>query len=298
MISRAAARRARQDTEYPAAMQSAVWIDGRLAGPGQAKLSVDDHGITTGDGAFETLLALDAPSRTAFAVGRHLARLHRSCEAMGIDMPHSDDEIRSAIDACAAAAPDAGIVRITITSGRGPLGSTRGDGPASTIVIAGGPKPSWTPGTTVAMFFHPRNERGAMAGVKTSSYAENVVALRHAHRQGATEAIFANTRGELCEGTGTNIFWTDGERIHTPPLKSGCLAGVTRALLMEHMEVVEATLPAEALRDVPEAFLTSTTRVVQSIGRVDEVELDIVGGPLTTGAAAAMAALIATDVDP
>jgi branched-chain amino acid aminotransferase len=137
-----------------------------------------------------------------------------------------------------------------------------------------------------------------LAGVKTSSYAENVVALRYAHQRRASEAIFGNTVGDLCEGTGTNIFWTDGERIHTPPLSAGCLAGITRALLIEQMDVVEATLPVAALADVREAFLTSSTRIVQSIGRVDDIELEIVDGPLTTAAVEVMAALIASDVDP
>lgn len=279
-------------------MNSAVWIDGRLTGLDEATLAVDDHGITTGDGAFETLLAVNHPRRTAFAIGRHLTRLHRSCSVLGIELQHSDDTIRAAIDSCAAAAPDAGLVRINVTSGRGPLGSARGEGPGPTIVIAGGAQPSYEPGTGVAVFPHPRNERGVLAGVKTSSYAENVVALHYAHQRRASEAIFGNTVGDLCEGTGTNIFWTDGETIHTPPLSAGCLAGITRALLIEQMHVVEATLPVAALADVREAFLTSSTRVVQSIGRVDDIELEIVDGPLTTAAVNVMASLIASDVDP
>jgi branched-chain amino acid aminotransferase len=278
-------------------MDTAVWIDGRMAGP-DASLSVDDHGIITGDGAFETLLAVDQPRRTAFAVGRHLLRLHRSCEVLGIQITSTDEDLRDAVDACVTAAPTAGIVRITVTSGRGPLGSTRGDGPSSVIVIAGGPKPSYPPGAAVVVFPHPRNERGVMAGVKTSSYAENVVALRYAHQRGASEAIFANTRGQLCEGTGSNIFWTDGGRFHTPPLQSGCLAGVTRALLMEHLDCCEADLPIGALSEIPEAFLTSSTRIVQSIARVDDTDLRTVDGPLTKAAAEMLVDLIAADVDP
>jgi branched-chain amino acid aminotransferase len=278
-------------------MDSAVWIDGRMAGP-DASLPVDDHGLITGDGAFETLLAVDQPGRTAFAVSRHLERLHRSCEALGIQIASCDEDIRDAVDACVTAAPTAGIVRITVTSGRGPLGSTRGDGPSSVIVIAGGPKPSFPHGAAVVVFPHPRNERGVMAGVKTSSYAENVVALRYAHERGASEAIFANTRGQLCEGTGSNIFWTDGERIHTPPLRSGCLAGVTRALVMEHLDCREADLPIGGLSEIPEAFLTSSTRIVQSIARVDDTDLRTVDGPLTKAAAEMLVDLMATDVDP
>ena len=78
-----------------------------------------------------------------------------------------------------------------------------------------------------------RNERSAVAGLKTTSYAENVVALAYAKERGAIEAVFANTRGELCEGTGSNVFVVRDGVVWTPPLDSGCLAGITRALAVE-----------------------------------------------------------------
>ena len=71
----------------------------------------------------------------------------------------------------------------------------------------------------------PRNERGAVAGLKTTSYAENVVALAHAAERGASEAIFANLAGNLCEGTGSNVFYVVDGELRTPTLASGCLAG-------------------------------------------------------------------------
>jgi len=79
----------------------------------------------------------------------------------------------------------------------------------------------------------PRNERGALAGVKSTSYAENVVALAEATRHGAGEAVFANLAGHLCEGTGSNVFIERHREVLTPPLSSGCLAGITRGLLLE-----------------------------------------------------------------
>ena len=85
-----------------------------------------------------------------------------------------------------------------------------------------------------------------MAGIKTTSYAENVVALAHARARGCTEAIFANTTGGLCEGTGTNVFVVVDGRLVTPPLSSGCLAGVTRDLVLELTEAIEADLPMDA----------------------------------------------------
>jgi branched-chain amino acid aminotransferase len=141
-----------------------------------------------------------------------------------------------------------------------------------------------------------RNERSAVAGVKTTSYAENVVALAHAKANGAGEALFANTVGQLCEGTGSNVFLVMGGDVVTPPLSSGCLAGVTRALLIEWADVVERDLPTGALLDADEVFLTSSTRDVQAVHAVGDRELP--PGPVTQRLAALFAERAAEDLDP
>ena len=277
----------------------AAWMNGAMVEPGDPQLRVDDHGVLVGDGVFETLLVVrDGEGAAAFAVQRHLDRLRRSARALRFDCPYTDGDLRAAIAQCLKTAPGSGVVRITVTSGGGALGSSRGRGPGSTIVVTGNQPPAYPPGTAVAIVPFCRNERGAMAGVKTTSYAENVLALDLARERGASEAIFADTQGRVSEGTGSNIFWSDGHRLHTPPLDTGCLAGVTRALLLERLDVAETHLQVQELPRVPEAFLASSTRVVQSIGRIDDTDLPVVDGPLTTDAAKVMASLIATEVDP
>ena len=277
----------------------AAWVNGTMVEPGDPQLRVDDHGVLVGDGVFETLLVVrGGEGAAAFAVQRHLDRLRRSARVLRFDCPYTDGDLRAAIAQCLEAAPESGVVRITATSGGGPLGSSRGRGQGSTIVVAGNQPPAYPPGTAVVIVPFCRNERGAMAGVKTTSYAENVLALDLARERGASEAVFADTQGRVSEGTGSNIFWSDGHRLHTPPLDTGCLAGVTRALLLERLDVAETHLPVQELPGVAEAFLASSTRTVQSIGRIDDTDLPVVDGPLTTAAAKAMASLIATEVDP
>jgi len=277
----------------------AVWLNGRMVEPDQPHLRADDHGVIVGDGVFETLLVVRGDAGAgAFAVQRHLERLRRSARALRFECPYSDDELRAAIAECLDVAHGAGIVRITATSGGGPLGSGRSGAAPSTIVIAGNRPPDYPPGTAVAVVPFVRNERGGMAGVKTTSYAENVLALDMARELGASEAIFADTRGRVSEGTGSNIFWSDGTRLHTPPLDTGCLAGITRALLLERLDVTETHQPVAELPSVPEAFLASSTRAVQSIARIDSTELPVVDGPLTVAAAELMAELMANDIDP
>ncbi|MBK5223024.1 MAG: aminotransferase class IV [Acidimicrobiia bacterium] len=271
-----------------------VWIDGELVAAEQARISPFDHGLTVGDGVFETLKVLD---EVPFAMRRHLVRLARSAAALGLPAP-SDDIVRRAVAQVVAANELVdGRLRITLTGGPGPLGPNRGND-GTTLVLAVSGLPSTPPHTDVRTVEWPRNERSALVGSKTTSYAENLVALAHALERGASEAIFANTIGNLCEGTGSNIFVGIGGRLVTPPLSAGPLAGITRELVLEVTDAVEADLPLSALFDADEAFLTSSTRDVQAIRAVDGRPLPLCPGPLTVAAAAAFDELASSDVDP
>lgn len=271
-----------------------VWIDGRLVPADEARVSPFDHGLLTGDGVFETIMVYDG---RPFAVRRHLERLSFSCKGLALGCPDSGllrEVLASVIEANGLTR---GRLRITITGGDSPLGSERGAG-GPMVLVAGSSLAAWPQTADVAVVPWPRNERGALAGLKTTSYGENVVALAYARERGASEAIFANTVGDLCEGTGSNVFVGIGDRLVTPPLRSGCLAGVTRALVIEAAGAVEEDLPANALISADEAFLTSTTREVQPIRSVDRVALAAAPGPLTSAAAVALRAIVASDLDP
>ena len=271
-----------------------VWVDGALADERDARVSPLDHGLLTGDGVFETLRIYDG---VPFAVRRHLDRLARSCAGLELPMPAAE-RLRSAMaDVVAANSLVDGRLRVTVTGGPSPLGSERGEA-QPTAIVAGGPLVDWPDTTDVCVVPWPRNERGALAGLKTISYGENVVALAYARRQDAGEAIFANTRGELCEGTGTNVFVASGGRLLTPPLSSGCLPGVTRDLLLEIGLAVEETMPVGALAAADEAFVTSSTREVQPVRAVDGAVLSQAPGPSTAAATAAFRDLVARDPDP
>lgn len=271
-----------------------VWLNGAIVPESAACVSVRDHGLLVGDGVFESVRIT---SGQAFAVGRHLARLARSAAALGLELPGTG-ELREAVGAVLAATGIVeGRLRITATSGPGAFSSARPRGRA-TVVVAAEEAPPWSPHVAVITVPWPRNERGAVAGVKTTSYAENVLALQRAHAAGAGEAVFANTRGELCEGTGTNVFLVLEGRLLTPPLSSGCLAGVTRDLALEITGATEHTVPLAALAEAQEAFLTSTTRNVHPISAVDGVALPACPGPATSGARQAFVDLMAETLDP
>lgn len=272
-----------------------VWINGRLEADSAARVSVFDHGLITGDGVFESVKVRDG---VPFALSRHLDRLAVSAAGLGLgtlDLGWIRQGVLAVIEA-SAPGPLA-RARITVTGGVGPLGSQRIDS-VPTVIVALGPLSPQAATVDVAVAPWPRNERGALAGLKTISYAENVRALAWAATRGAGEAVFANTAGELCEGTGTNVFIVNGGRLVTPPLSSGCLAGVTRGLVIEWAGAVEQTIPVNALAGADEAFLTGTTRDVQPIHSVDGTELPAVPGPSTRKVAEIFATRASESADP
>lgn len=268
-------------------MTVTVWVDGSLVGDA-ASISALDHGVTVGDGVFETC---KVENGRVFALERHHDRLDRSLAGLGL--PSADRQVLAeGISAVLAGGLEFGRVRYSVTAGIGPLGSDRGDSPLTYIVLAS-PVPRPTPSTAIATVPWTRNERSAVVGLKTTSYAENVVALARAKESGGSEAIFGNTRGELCEGTGSNIFVVVDGEVLTPPVESGLLPGITRALVIESCEaagipVHEKTMPLEILRTADEVFITSSTRDVQAVSRVDDRELPA-PGPVTVRAARAFA---------
>ena len=276
-----------------------TWINGRILSTSEVRISPFDHGFLVGDGVFETLVARHGKP---FTPTRHWRRLVASCAAMNITPPEYDVYLKAMLETMQANDLTEARVRVTLTSGEGPLGSDRGEALATMTVAATALKP-WPPTETVMTVPWTRNERSALAGIKSTSYADNVRALALAHEQGAGEALFANTRDELCEGTGTNIFIVTAGMVQTPPLSSGCLAGVTRALVLEAcaaagIAVEEAVLPIAVLQTCDEAFLTSSTRDVHPLAHIDQRAMPGVSGVFTQRVALAFQDFVAGRDDP
>ena len=276
-----------------------VSVNAQLGDADALRISPLDHGLLVGDGVFETMRVY---AGTPFAWTRHVERLQRSATGLGLPLPATGG-LRDLADAVIEAngLMDARL-RITVTGGPAPLGSERAD-VEPTIVIAASALTPWPPTADVVTVPWTRNERAATAGLKTISYADNVRALAFAHEHGASEAIFGNTRDELCEATGSNVFIVRDGHLVTPPEDSGCLLGVTRALVLElardlGLDPLEGAVALGALANADEAFLTSTTREVQGIAHVDGVDLPLAPGPVTSTLAAAFTDPVARDLDP
>jgi branched-chain amino acid aminotransferase len=271
------------------------WVDGAIVPPGAAAIRPEDKGLS-GNGVFEAIKVFDG---VPFALRRHLDRLLAS--AAPLDLPVDLDRVREGVGAVLAAAGAASGRRwlwITVTAG--PAGIATGvRAGAPTTVVATAAMVPWGPATSVAVLPWRRNEHGALAGLKTLSYLENGLGLRYARDHGAEEGIFANTAGNLCEGCGTNVFVVHDGELVTPPLAAGCLAGVTRGLVLEWVPgVVERDLPIDVLDSCDEAFLTSTSRDVHPIATIDGRPLGRAPGALTEQAARIFAERAAANPEP
>jgi branched-chain amino acid aminotransferase len=243
-----------------------AWCNGSLIEPDSPAVAVLDHGFTVGDGVFEAIKVVD---NVPFALTRHLDRLAFSARGLGLPAP-DDAAVRAAVATVLDGQSYAyGRIRITYTAGISPLGSGRQTTKPTLVVVVTEAQPYPVTAKAVVVPW-PRNELGAVAGLKTTSYAENVVALAYAEERDASEAIFANTAGYLCEGTGTNVFAVFGESVVTPPLSAGCLSGVTRNLVVEWCNAEERDIAMAEFAEADEVFLTSTTRDVQGLHALDE----------------------------
>lgn len=283
-----------------------LWVDGRVVDVDTPVVTAVDHGLTVGDGLFETLRVVRG--QPVFW-SRHLRRLHRGLRTIGLEHPDDtawsellDRHLRAGTDAVLADRRDQDSrLRLTVTSGPGPSGArrtTRSHRGAAlpTVIVAAeplGPPPG--PLSTCTVRF-ARNERSPLAGVKTTSYGEAAVLLHHATGTGVDEALLADTTGRLSEAVTANVFVSVEGRLRTPGTDAGCLPGIVREVLLESGVAEEADLPVAALTAADEVFLTSATRGVVSVHAVDAHPVPTIDGPLTHAARAAYERAVADDL--
>jgi len=259
----------------------AVAVSGRgLVDPAGPVIVADDEGFTRGRAAFETVRVYD---KRPFRLAQHLARLASSAERIGLEPPDRGELERLAALALVEADSADAVLRFYWTAG------PPGGEPAAVALV--GPLPGWIEearvgGQRLVSLLHPRRSAPwLLPATKSTSYAVNIAAEAEARRRGADDAVFVDAAGIVLEGPVTNIWWREGERLVTPALEVGILAGETRAALFEFAvqlgrEVEEGAFPLERLLAADEAFTSSSVREVMPV-----VELDgraIGYGPLAT----------------
>jgi len=280
-----------------------LWVDGRRADPSRAAISAFDRGFTLGDGVFETMRIAHG---AVFRLDRHLERLAAGASIMGLAIP---EDVPDTIAAAANTAFDLGwadaALRLTLTRGVGARGVAPPVASEPVTVLTVHDMPPAAPiaarAVRVRVAEGRRNEFAPTAGVKTLSYADNIVALSQARAAGADDALFLDTAGHLSEATASNIFLVSGSMLRTPPRSCGILPGVTRAAVLElaaalQLAAREEVLETRDLADADEAFLTSAIRGIAPIASADDRSLpNGAPGPITARLAAALDDLVARE---
>jgi branched-chain amino acid aminotransferase len=268
-----------------------VHIDGAIVEPEAAKVSVFDRGFLYGDSVYETIGTV---SGRLFALDDHLDRLARSAERIGLAVPPRATIERAVADTVVAAGNAESRVRVMLTRGIGKLDLDPAAASDTRLIVIvfplGAPTPEmYQRGVTVGIVSIARNSPRAIdPAVKSGNYLNNVLALGEARRRwGAHEAILCAGDGSIAEGASSNVFAVIGGEVRTPPTEVGILDGITRgkviALCREAgLPFAERRMTPEELRGADEVFVTSATRAVLPVTRIDDRPVaNGVPGPVT-----------------
>jgi 4-amino-4-deoxychorismate lyase len=250
----------------------AAAVSGRgVVDPATAVVAADDEGFTRGRAAFETMRVYGG---RPFRLREHLERLAGSAARLGLPAPDAASVAELSEEAVAASGRADAVLRVYWTPG-----GSGGEPSAIALVFA---VPEWidaarTRGHRLVSLAYPRRSAPwLLPGTKSVSYATHVAAEAEAKRRGADDAVLVDLDRTVLEGPVTNIWWREGDRLLTPGLELGILAGETRAALLtlagEQYEVETGAYPLERLLAADEAFTSSSVREVMPIAAVDQRE--------------------------
>jgi branched-chain amino acid aminotransferase len=252
-----------------------VNVDGRLVPPEEAFVPVLDRGFLYGDSVYEVVRTYRGK---VFELGRHLDRMDRSAEGIALQLPPREQVERELSRTLQSAGNAESYARIVVTRGEGTkfgLQPHFAEGPGRLVVIVRPLEPPppevYDRGLRVAVAVTRRNPPQALdPALKTGNYLNSILALRDAHAAGADDALLLDLRGQVTEGSSSNVFFVQEGVVVTPPLPLGMLHGVTRALVIdiargEGLIVREEPHGAEALAAADEVFVTSTIREVMAV---------------------------------
>ncbi len=261
-------------------MRGAVYVNGTIAPADQAVVPVYDHGFVYGEGVYETLRTYH---HVPFLYDRHMRRLRQSADRLLLDVPFDDATLLQWIDQTVVASGehDESYIRILLTRGVGDLNYDPKSTPTPTTVIIVKPleePPSrvFTDGIRIALVDMLRNHpKSVNPLIKSNNLLNNALAMQAAYRAGAEEGLMCNYRGELTECSQANFFLVRGGAALTPKSAAGLLEGVTRAFIFElgrelGIEVREEVLIPADLEAADEMFITSTTRELSPVVKVDD----------------------------
>lgn len=273
-------------------IRGAVYVNGTIRPASDAVVPVYDHGFLFGEGVYETLRTYN---RVPFLFDRHMRRLRASSRHISLDVPFSDEALLGWVDDTVRAAGemDEAYIRILLTRGVGELTYDLNATPEPSLVII--VKPLEVPparvreqGIKICLVSILRNHPGSVNPIiKSNNLLNNALAMQEANQRGGEEGLMCNYRGEVSECAQSNFFMVRGGAVLTPASGAGLLEGVTRAFLFDvgrelGIDVRAETLSPKDLETADEMFITSTTRELSPVTRLDDrVVGDGRPGPIT-----------------
>jgi branched-chain amino acid aminotransferase len=250
----------------------------------KVRLSPGQAGVICGWGLFTTLRIVDGE---AFAFERHWRRLEKDAATIRMPMPYAGPRVRVNLqEVIRANDVTEGCARIYLVYNQVGFWRSEEAMPQVDLVIYTAPLPTYREPVRLSVREHGRHAASPLAGVKTISWLTNVWSVAEAQKEGFDETILLNERGEVAECTAANVYSVKGDTILTPPLSSGCLEGVTRAVLFEiageaGVSVKEQVLRPEDLYGADEVFISSTNRNVIGVGEIAGHTLAVAPGAVT-----------------
>ena len=261
-------------------LRGAVYVNGTITPAEHAVVPVYDHGFLYGEGVYETLRTYH---RVPFLYDRHVRRLRASADRLRLLVPFDDDALAGWVQDTIVAAGELNeaYVRVLLTRGVGELTYDLGATPAPSLVIIIKPLeevPAQVDREGIMISLVPilRNHPGSVNPIiKSNNLLNNAIAMQQANQRGAEEGLMCNYRGELAECSQSNFFMVRDGVLLTPPSDAGLLEGITRAFLFDlaraaGIEAREQVLRPADLDTADEAFITSTTRELSPVVRIDE----------------------------
>ena len=255
-----------------------VCINGNFTPPEEAMVSIFDRGFLYGDSVYEVTLTYE---QTPFLWREHLERLKNSASGIGMELSWSDEELTKLVyEGIKRIDCKRQYIRLIVTRGGGEIGldPNLSDGQNLFIIfreLPEHPKDYYEKGVSLITAEIMRNPKRAVdPNVKSGNYLNNVLAISQAKEKGAYDAIMLNSKGFVTESTSSNIWIVEGDRFLTPPIEAGLLGGITRASVIEigskhGLNVYEEQLSPERVRDAQEVFITSSTREIMPVTKVD-----------------------------
>ena len=245
-------------------------------------LSPGQVGLLAGWGVFSTLRVYDG---VMFAFERHWERMRSDALRMRVPFPAEPEWLESRLyrlieaDQVSPSQPLNATLRVVVVRNRGGIFEGPGITSDFDVIAFTVDMVRWPQTVKLGIISNGRHAASEFAGTKYIAWAENLTRYERAHEQGLDEVILLNERGEVSECTSANVFLVDtAGRVWTPPLSSGCLAGVTRAVLLEETQdlevaIAEKPLMPDDLSSASEVFITSTTRELLPVTSIEGLRM-------------------------